>query len=331
MRREQEEDRAQAGQGPARADRRGVQGAVQAGVRGPARPGACSSSSRTSGSTGEAKQQNVKVSDAEVKKQFEQQKKQSFPKEEDYQKFLKTSGITEEDVLFRVRLEQLSNKLREKITKGKDKVTDAQIKAYYNKNKKRFAQPERRDLRVVLTKDKAKADAAKKALEGGDSPGSRSPRSTRSTRPPRTRAASCSPSPRASRSRRSTRPSSAPTRASSTGPVKTQFGYYVFEVRRSRRPASRRSSRPRRRSRASSRPRTSRRRSTSSSRTSRRSGRRRRTAARATSTQDCKNAPKPKTRRPRTGAQPAAAAGQPQQPAAAAAEPQPARLSRAQP
>ena len=36
---EQAEDRAQAGQGPAQADRRAVQDAVQAGVRGPARPG----------------------------------------------------------------------------------------------------------------------------------------------------------------------------------------------------------------------------------------------------------------------------------------------------
>ena len=65
----------------------------------------------------------------------------------------------------------------------------------------RFAQPERRDLRIVLTKDKARAEAAKKPRSTAVSPGSRSPRSTRSTRPRRTRAASCSPWPRASRSR----------------------------------------------------------------------------------------------------------------------------------
>ena len=35
--------------------------------------------------------------------------------------------MTQEDLLFRVKLDTLSNKLREKITKGKDKVTDAQI------------------------------------------------------------------------------------------------------------------------------------------------------------------------------------------------------------
>src|SRR3712207_6271732 len=77
--------------------------------------------------------------------------------------------MTEEDVLFRIRFQILSRKLQEHVTKGKDKVSDAQVKTYYDKNKQRFAQPERRDLRIVLTKDKAKADQAKSALDGGQS------------------------------------------------------------------------------------------------------------------------------------------------------------------
>ena len=36
----------------------------------------------------EAEKRDVKVSDAEVKKSFEDQKKQAFPKEADYKKFL---------------------------------------------------------------------------------------------------------------------------------------------------------------------------------------------------------------------------------------------------
>src|SRR4051812_41204345 len=118
---------------------------------------------------GEASDQSVKVTDAEVKKQFEQTKKQSFPKEKDYTKFLKDSGMTQEDILFRVKLDTLSNKLREKVTKGKDNVTDQQISDYYNKNKQRFAQPERRDLRIVLTKGKAKAEQARAEIAGGAS------------------------------------------------------------------------------------------------------------------------------------------------------------------
>jgi len=116
---------------------------------------------------GEASDQGVKVSENEVNKQFQQTKKQSFPKDKDYQKFLKDSGMSEGDILFRVKLDTLSNKLREKVTKGKDKVTDAQVTDYYNKNKQRFAQPERRDLRIVLTKAKAKALQAKQSIQSG--------------------------------------------------------------------------------------------------------------------------------------------------------------------
>ena len=117
---------------------------------------------------GEADKMNIKVSDADVKKSFDQQKKQSFPKEADYQKFLKTSGQSEADIMERVKLDLLSNKIRDKVIKGKDQVSDKAIADFYNKNKARFAQPEKRDLRVVLTKTKPKAQQAYNALKHGD-------------------------------------------------------------------------------------------------------------------------------------------------------------------
>ena len=118
---------------------------------------------------GEAEAQGIKVTDAEVKKSFDEQKKQSFPKEADYQKFLKNSGQTQEDIMQRVKLDLLSNKIRDKVVKGKDTVSDKAIADFYAKNKARFAQPEKRDLRVVLTKEKADADKALAALKDGDS------------------------------------------------------------------------------------------------------------------------------------------------------------------
>jgi foldase protein PrsA len=118
---------------------------------------------------GEADTMEVKVTDAEVKKTFDEQKKQSFPKDADYKKFLQTSGQTEDDILQRIKLDLLSNKIRDKVVKGKDTVSDKAIQDFYNKNKARFAQPEKRDLRVVLTKNKAQADKAHAVLESGDS------------------------------------------------------------------------------------------------------------------------------------------------------------------
>src|SRR5688500_7075875 len=117
----------------------------------------------------EAESRDIEVTDEEVQKQFEDQKKQSFPNEKDYQQFLKTSGQTEEDLLFRVKLDVLSNKVRESVIEGKGDVSDEEIADYYEENKERFAQPERRDLQVVLTRGEERANAAKDALESGDS------------------------------------------------------------------------------------------------------------------------------------------------------------------
>jgi len=178
---------------------------------------------------GEAEEQGVKVTDAEVKKTFEEQKKQSFPKDADYQKFLKDYNQTEEDILERIKLDLLSNKIRDKIIKGKDKVSDAQIQEFYDKNKARFAQPERRDLRIVLTKTEAKANQAKAALDSGDSWEAVAKKYSIDE---------------ASKAQGGKLPAQAEgtleksldqavfkaKKGEVTGPVKTQFGYYVFEV-----------------------------------------------------------------------------------------------------
>ena len=118
---------------------------------------------------GEAEEQGVEVTDEEVRKQFDEQKKASFPNEKDYEQFLEQSGQTEEDILKRVRLDLLSTKIREKVTKEDAEVSAEEITDYYTENKERFAQPERRDLLVVLTKTEAKADEARERIEGGES------------------------------------------------------------------------------------------------------------------------------------------------------------------
>ena len=117
----------------------------------------------------EADERGIEVKPAELRKALDDQKKQVFPNDKQYQQFLKSSGMTEDDVLFRVKLNELQRKLTQNVTEEAKKVSDEDISAYYDKNKKRFAQPERRDLRVVLTKTEPKANQAKKALDSGDS------------------------------------------------------------------------------------------------------------------------------------------------------------------
>jgi len=178
---------------------------------------------------GEAKEQKVKVSDAEIKKSFETQRKEAFPKDADFKKFLKDSGQTEEDILMRVRLDALSNKIRDKITKGKDKVPDAEAKKFYEKNKARFAQPERRDLRIVLTKGEAKAKQAKRALDRGDSFSKVAKRFSID----QASKAQGGKLPAVAKGQQEKALDEAIFKAKKgkvTGPVKTQFGYYVFKV-----------------------------------------------------------------------------------------------------
>lgn len=178
---------------------------------------------------GEAEEMGIKVSDAEVKKSFDQQKKQSFPKDEDYQKFLKDYGQTEQDVMQRVKLDLLSNKIRDKVIEGKDKVTDAQIEDFYNKNKERFAQPERRDLRIVLTKGEAKAEQAKAALDSGDSWKSVA-KEYSIDEASKAQGGKLPAQAEGTLEKALDEAVFAAKRGQIDGPVKTQFGYYVFEV-----------------------------------------------------------------------------------------------------
>jgi foldase protein PrsA len=118
---------------------------------------------------GEASSLGVKVSDKEVKKQFEKIKTQQFPKAAEFQKFLTTSGQTVSDLLLRVKLNLLSSKIQQKIVKEKSKVSQAEIAKYYKENPKRFGVAEKRDLLIILTKTEAQAKAAKQEVESGKS------------------------------------------------------------------------------------------------------------------------------------------------------------------
>jgi foldase protein PrsA len=118
---------------------------------------------------GEAAAQNITVTDAEVTQSFQEEKRLSFPRDADFQKFLKQTAQTREDILERVRLDLLSNKIRDKVVAGKDQISEQAIAQFYADHEARFAVPEKRSLRIVLTKREADAKRARAALERGTS------------------------------------------------------------------------------------------------------------------------------------------------------------------
>lgn len=86
----------------------------------------------------EAEEREIAVSGAEIDAAFAKQKKQSFPNEADYAKFLSGSGMTEEDIRFRIELDLLQNKLSAKVTdteSGKEKALNAFVKRFRAKYK----------------------------------------------------------------------------------------------------------------------------------------------------------------------------------------------------
>ena len=178
---------------------------------------------------GEAANRKVSVSDADVQKSFEQQKKQSFPKEADYQKFLKQSGQTQQDILLRVRIDLLFSKIRDQVIKGKDQVSDAQLQTFYNKNKSRFSTPETRDLLIVLTKSRAKAQQARKALQSGQ-PWGKVAKKFSIDQSSKSQGGKLPGQAKGSLEKSLDAAVFAAKPNDLTGPVKTQFGFYDFKV-----------------------------------------------------------------------------------------------------
>jgi foldase protein PrsA len=181
--------------------------------------------------SGEAADQGVKVSTAESDKQFATAKKQSFPKESDFQNFLKQSGMTLADAKFQVRFNTIYTKLRQKAVNNADKVTPAAIAAFYKKNKARFATPATRDLRVVLTKTEAKANQAKQALQSGQSWGSVAKRYS-IDQASKDQGGSLLGIAKGTQEKAFDEAIFSAKKGQLTGPVRTQFGFYVFQVQK---------------------------------------------------------------------------------------------------
>jgi len=181
---------------------------------------------------GEAAELGITTTDKEVANQLQQIKKQNFRSEKEFQQFLDRSGFTPEDVDTRVRLQILSTDIQARVTEGASKVTDADVDDFYEASKAQFEQPETRDVRLVLNKDKAKVDQAKAELEKDSSNRSWAKVAERFSSDP------------ASRSNGGLRPSVSEglleqpldseifdaAEGELVGPVKTPLGYYVFEV-----------------------------------------------------------------------------------------------------
>jgi foldase protein PrsA len=174
----------------------------------------------------EAHRLNISVSDAQVLKAFNTAKAQQFTNASGYKAFLAQTGQTQDDILFRFRINQIYTKL---LSRENTKVTQAQIAAYYNAHRSQFGTPETRDMRVVLAKTAQSADAAKAALAHGQSWNVVAKKYSTDTSTNKNGGQLVGVIKGQQDAALDQAAFSAP-QGIVLGPVKGQFGYYVFEV-----------------------------------------------------------------------------------------------------
>jgi foldase protein PrsA len=177
----------------------------------------------------EAEDQDVSVSDADIRRQFEVTKRQSFRSEKAYQRFLAQSGMTEDDVMERVRIQAIAAALTRKIQNSSSPVTDAQIQSYYNRNKAEFAVPERRDVQLILTRTEAQANAAKSAVQNGTS-WAAAARQYSTDAASKATGGELKSVGQGQQDRAFDQAAFSARKGVIVGPVKGQFGYYVLRV-----------------------------------------------------------------------------------------------------
>jgi foldase protein PrsA len=122
---------------------------------------------------GEAEELGIAVTPKEIEIELEQIKDQNFKTDAEYEKFLKTSRFTEEDVLDRVKLQIVSTQIQQRMTGAAPPATDSEIEDYYaDELEAQFTEPESREARVVVNEDQAKIEDAKAQLEKDSTPAS---------------------------------------------------------------------------------------------------------------------------------------------------------------
>ena len=110
---------------------------------------------------------DVQVSDKQVDTRLKQVKQQYFQgNQKRYEQQLKQQGLSEDQLRRDLRAQLLSEEIFKKVTSDV-KVTDEEVRKYYNENQKQYRTPESRDVRHILVKRKALANRLYRQLQNG--------------------------------------------------------------------------------------------------------------------------------------------------------------------
>jgi parvulin-like peptidyl-prolyl isomerase len=116
-----------------------------------------------------AKELGIEVTDEEVDAELTKFKKEVFDgSDEKFQAELKKQNVTLEQVKRDIRAKLVQDEIYAKVT-GDVKVTDKEVRDYYDKNKSQYGNPVSRTVRHILVEKKARADELYAQLKAGAS------------------------------------------------------------------------------------------------------------------------------------------------------------------
>lgn len=182
---------------------------------------------------GLAAEMGISATPKEVAAELKKLKKENFKTEAEYRQFIKKAHYTPEDVNDRVKLQILSTRIQSRVTEGAPKPGEDEVEGYYEEAKAtQFTQKASRSIRLILNKDRKKAEAAQALLEKDHSATSWGKVAKKYSEDPLTKESG------GLRSGLTEGALEEPLDADVfgapkgrlEGPIKTKQGYYVFEV-----------------------------------------------------------------------------------------------------
>src|SRR6266540_6951660 len=114
-----------------------------------------------------AKDLDVDISDKQIDDRLTQIKKQYFGgNQTKYEKQLKQQGLTDTQVRDDIKAQLVSEAIFKKVT-GEVKISDADVKKYYDGHKTQYSVPEQREIAHILVKKKQLADDLYNQIKAG--------------------------------------------------------------------------------------------------------------------------------------------------------------------
>jgi parvulin-like peptidyl-prolyl isomerase len=119
---------------------------------------------------GEAAEQGLGISPGLVEAHVKEKIASSYPGgEQEFHEYLRASKQTEADVKLSVERGLIAGAIEQRLAGAEAKITAAQVAAYYNQHKARFAVPEARTLQITNRKSTAQGEQIKREVAAGKS------------------------------------------------------------------------------------------------------------------------------------------------------------------